>query len=256
MSTFGVVLREKNVVYNLWNSVNSLSIFVIGGWNNIYKLFAIDRYKMLDIIWNSVCGWTYWGISKLIVLLLWLKYYGKEWYYGRRIEHQEGEKFNISIQNAQILGHSGENELVKLLQEKGDVEWREIFEIVGLNEMSELDDKVLRVDFTIDSKKFIIHYSYKDRWEYPVSFPPYTDTDLENDWKNKDYKHSVLVAEIDGKDVTEVINKCLGPLGNMFEGKTGAIKTEWLGGNVLTIIDNEGNDYEFKGVERVVFHKK
>lgn len=214
---------------------------------------------MLNWMYNSLCNFGYWGISKLVVWLLWIKYYSKEVYYGKHIEHVNGETFNVNIKKTQLYHFenntvnivNGVNNLdvSQLLLNKGDVEWKEI-----VNIDSEKGDKVLRVDFTIDDKMYRIFYSYMDRWEYPISFPPYSNRELETEWKNKDYKHSVLVAEIDGKDVTDDVNMCLGPMGNMFKGRTCPLKAQWFGGKVLSIIDNEGNDYEFKDSERIVFH--
>lgn len=218
----------------------------------------------LGSVYDWVYGWGYWGVSRIVVWLLWMKYYARQILAEEQVEHKAGEKFQIEVMRVRLWveGEGGEDgkweerdgERVRgLLENKGDVMWSEV---LGEHYNEVNGDIVLKVDFKVDGDSYQIWYSYCDRYEYPISFPPYTDSELEEEWggREREYRHSVLVGERNGDDITESMNKMLGPFGNMFEGRTCTYKASWFGGD-LNVIDNEGNDYSFKGSERVVFRK-
>lgn len=214
-------------------------------------------------------GYAYWGCSKAIVGLLWVKYYAKKLCEERKKEHVEGSEFDIRVVDVNML-YAGFIDLdwkkrfgertINMLQGGQNILWNDIDEDSG-GVGSDGIEKILVIDFTIDDDEFRIMYSWGDRWEYPIIFPPYSDKELDERWKDMGYKHSVLVAEVNGEDVTEHVNKLLGPMGDIFKGRTCAYKGRWITDLLgiegqLSIIDNEGNDYEFGDDERVVFGNK
>lgn len=219
-------------------------------------------------------GWIYVIVSRIVIALLWLKHYGKVWYNRHQIEHKEGDKFNIKIIDVKLsIGgavvkswkREGESfDIIRMMENGHGILWSELLEnIEGVwRENEETCDKVLMVDYKIDDSKFKIFYNWENRWEYPISFPPYSDEELEREWKKRDYKHSILVAELDGIDITESVNQLLGPKCDMCADVACAVKVNWLHllGNSnsngvsskLTIIDNNGNDFNFEGEEVIV----
>lgn len=216
-------------------------------------------------------------------MLLWAKYYGKKMFEKERIEHKAGEKFAIEVsrvalicegddcdkmvENSEWLDSEGER-VRRLLMTKGDLLWSEVLGEDFDESLMDGSDIVLKVVFVVDGDEYEIWYSWGDRWDYPVSFPPYTDDELEEEWgkRGREYRHSFLSVEVSrsggdmGQDITDKLNRMLGPLGNMFKGRTCAYKASWFceegdgeGDGELNVIDNDGNDFQFKGSERVVF---
>ena len=243
----------------------------------------------LERLWLWGYDWVYWMAMRVVVGFLWVRYYGRQAFTEQRIEHHEGEIFSIKVSRVRLLNGADGGDVVgweeregekvmRSLEEKGDLMWDEV--LGGYGEKDGEGDRegggggeVLLVDFVIDSDRFKMFYSRDARWEFPISFPPYSDDELEREWKSKDYKHTVLVAEVDGEDITDEMNMFLGPMGNMFKGRTCAYRAKWFssvikggsgagsggeggagsGEGIVTIIDNEGQDYKFEGSEPVVF---
>jgi hypothetical protein len=158
------------------------------------------------------------------------------------------------------------------LMTKGDLVWSKVLGESFDESFDGNGDVVLKVVFVVDGDEYEIWYSWSDRWEYPISFPPYTDNELEEEWgkRGRKYKHSFLSVEVSrddgdvgggGRDISDNMNRMLGPLGNMFKDRTCAYKALWLCENgeckgedsELNVIDNDGNEFQFKGSERVVF---
>lgn len=61
-----------------------------------------------------------------------------------------------------------------------------------------------------------------------IKFPPYSDKEIQ-EYENADnYKKMVLSAEIDDKDITEIVKEYSGPLNNFYEDKDHKIHTHLI----------------------------
>ncbi len=227
-------------------------------------------------------GWSYWLVSRLVVMLLWSKYYCKRLCRvgngGSKTiklnDNDDSTKFYSEVSRVRLFINGNENKewekneggrIMSTLKEKGNIDWDTVLHDThyDIDDIDNIDDIVLIVGFIIKGEEYGIMFSWKDRWEYPIIFPPYGSEELEQIWENTDYRHSLLVAEVKGEekeiDITSKINTFLGPKGDMFKGHTCAYKAKWLAMLFgcqdedcrLNIIDNEGNDYVF-GMEEVV----